>query len=126
MTTLCVVVSVLLGGWALPSSGVTASAAEAPSSISDDVRGLALETMTPLIALSLSLEPDTRGAVVTDVVDGSPAAVAGLMVGDVITEIDRMAIVSADQAARQLDDGRSHLLRVKNARGHRFLTLPAS
>ena len=35
--------------------------------------GLGLQTLTPDVASSLGLERGTRGAVVTDVVQGSPA-----------------------------------------------------
>ena len=54
-------------------------------------------TLTPEIAGSLGLPGNTRGAVITDVTDGSPAARAGLKAGEVIVEVvesyDRIATV---------------------------------
>src|SRR5262249_42001073 len=58
--------------------------------------GLGLQTLTPDVAGSLGLERNTKGAVVTDVVSGSPAERAGLKPGDVIVEGDRQPIASSD------------------------------
>jgi serine protease Do len=111
-------------GSGIVSPGSQAAPVEEPTVTTDGMLGLGLATLSPIMASTLGLGPDTRGAVVTEVLDGSPAAQAGLQSGDVITEIDQKAISSADEAARQLGDHRSHLLRVKNARGSRLLTMP--
>src|SRR5215813_9026334 len=47
--------------------------------------GMSLSNITPDVARRLRLDADTRGAVVVDVDQGSPAARAGIMEGDVIT-----------------------------------------
>ncbi len=47
--------------------------------------GVAIQSLTPGLAKSFGL-PDTRGALVASVMDGSPAQKAGLKRGDVITE----------------------------------------
>lgn len=49
--------------------------------------GLAVQTITPLIASGLSLPADS-GLIISDVVPGSPAAEAGLKPGDIIEKID--------------------------------------
>jgi len=78
--------------------------------------GLALQTLTPPLAQSLGLDPSTKGAVVTDVVAGSPADKAGLAVGDVVREVDRKPVQSADEAAAAIHArGGTHLLRVTSA-----------
>ena len=74
--------------------------------------GLTLESMTGDQANRLGFTreqarrlklPESAGAVViTEVEPGSPAARLGLEVDDVITEIDRTAIASLDQFARDL------------------------
>jgi serine protease Do len=87
--------------------------------------GLWVQTLTPELAAALGLERGTRGAVVTDVVRGSPAARVGLSQGDVITEIDRKPVNGATEVLKKLEAPRrgGFLLRVKTARGTRFATL---
>ena len=55
--------------------------------------GSALQTLTPDVASSLGLDRGTKGAVITDVLAGSPAEEAGLKPGDVIVEVDRRPCV---------------------------------
>src|SRR5436190_11010535 len=71
---------------------------QAAESQSQGKIGLGLQTLTPDVATSLGLERGTRGAVVTDVISGSPAERAGLKPGDVVVEVDRQAIASSDDA----------------------------
>jgi len=87
--------------------------------------GLALQTLTPDVAISLGMDRATKGAVVTDVAADSPADKAGLKPGDVIVEVNRAAIGSADQAVGALQGGskNGYLLRVRNATGTRFVTV---
>jgi serine protease Do len=87
--------------------------------------GMALQTLTPPLAQSMGLDRNTRGAVVAEIAPGGEAAAAGLREGDVILEIDRQAVASADQAAAALAAPRSggHLLRVRGPAGIRFITL---
>ncbi len=88
--------------------------------------GVALQTLTPELADSLGIDRGTKGAVITDVVAGSPAERAGLKPGDVIVEVDRKAVATSEQAAEVLRaSGKSgHLLRVRGAGGTRFVTIP--
>src|SRR4029079_1326060 len=71
---------------------------QAAESQSQGKIGLGLQTLTPDVASSLGLERGTRGAVVTDVVQGTPADNAGLKPGDVVVEVDRKAVGSSEDA----------------------------
>ena len=87
--------------------------------------GLSLQTLTPELAGSLGLPPGARGTAITDVVADSPGARAGLLPGEVILEVDRHPVSSADDAWRLIGDGRSgaHLLRVYGRFGVRFVAI---
>jgi serine protease Do len=87
--------------------------------------GLALQTLTPDVADQLGIDRGTKGAVITDVVTGSPAERAGLKPGEVIVEVDRTPVASSDQAVEALRAARGggHLLRVRGAGGTRFVTI---
>ncbi len=88
--------------------------------------GMALQTLTPDVADSLGLGGGTKGAVITDVLSGSAAEQAGLHPGDVIVEIDRRPVSSADDAVSALrgqSRGGGHLLRVRSGNGTRFVTI---
>lgn len=64
--------------------------------------GLQLSNPTPQIESQLSLPSDVHGAVIVDVLPGSVAEDAGLTPGDVIVEVDRKPVESADQAVAEL------------------------
>jgi len=57
--------------------------------------GVSIQPLTPELAKSFHL-PDASGALVSSVVDGSPAMKAGVRPGDVITEYNGRAIARAD------------------------------
>jgi serine protease Do len=62
--------------------------------------------------------------VVTEVLPGSAAEKAGLTAGDVIFEVDRKPVASAEEAARALGKAKgTTLLRVTSNRGTRFVSL---
>jgi len=63
--------------------------------------GMTLENITPPIARQLGLE-GRRGAVITEVEQGSSAARAQLRAGDVIVRVGRQAVESAAEAQREL------------------------
>jgi len=88
--------------------------------------GMALQTLSPDVADSLGIDRATKGAVITDVLAGSPAERAGLKPGDVIVEIDRRAVSTADEAIEALRSAaqkNGHLLRVRGPSGTRFVTV---
>jgi S1-C subfamily serine protease len=58
--------------------------------------GVTVQRITPDLASSLGL-PNTRGALISGVVDGSPAAKAGLRQGDVVTSYNGKAVEDNNQ-----------------------------
>jgi serine protease Do len=86
--------------------------------------GLVLQTLTEPLATSLGIDPKTTGVVVTEVQVGGPAERAGIAAGDVIIEIDKQGVATADEAATILSVEKGpRLLRVANASGARFVTI---
>jgi serine protease Do len=63
--------------------------------------GITLQNITPEIARRLRME-NRRGAVITDVEQGSPAARAGMQPGDVIVRVGQQAVETAADAQREL------------------------
>jgi len=64
--------------------------------------GVGLQNLTPDVREELQLPPDVKGVVVGNVVPGSPADNAGISRGDVILEINRKPVASAEEAKREL------------------------
>jgi len=62
--------------------------------------GLGLSSVTPMLAERLGVDPRTKGAVITSVRDGSPAQEAGLQQGDLVLEVDRRPVQTADDAVK--------------------------
>jgi len=89
--------------------------------------GLVLQTLTPDLAESMGLDPSLKGAVIAEVAPGSAAARAGLEEGEIILEVDRHTVATADAATTALQAPRKggHLLRVRGGAGTRFVTLGA-
>jgi serine protease Do len=77
--------------------------------------GMTLEDVTPEIARDLGLEAKTTGVVVSATTYGGPADRAGLIRGDVILEVDRKPVKSADDFFDIVKDKKSYLLRVRRA-----------
>lgn len=68
------------------------------------LRGFAFAT--PRARIGVTIEADPRGARVTDVLDGSPAEEAGIVVGDVITRVDGVSLLEPlpdDDRERRID-----------------------
>ena len=77
--------------------------------------GMSLSNITPDVARRLRLGDNARGAVVVDVEQGSSAARAGMMAGDVITRVGRAPIGNVADASRELGripSGGTAILRV--------------
>ena len=89
--------------------------------------GLSLQTLTPDLASTLGLPPGARGVAIMDVAQGGPGARAGLLPGDVILDVDRRPVISANDVSRAID-GRNgaHLLRVYGRSGVRFAMVAGS
>ncbi len=98
-----------------------------PQSSSRTKLGLALQTLTPDIASQVGVEQETHGAVITGVRDGSPASEAGLREGDVVVEVDKKPVASADDASHLLTESQKggHLVRLRRHEMALFAVLPS-
>jgi serine protease Do len=87
--------------------------------------GMALQTLSPDVADSLGIDRTTKGAVITDVLAGSSAERSGLKPGDVLVEVDRHPVATAEDAIEILrgTQKNGHLLRVRGPSGTRFVTV---
>ncbi|HEY3356455.1 MAG TPA: PDZ domain-containing protein, partial [Polyangia bacterium] len=92
----------------------------APSSF-----GLELRSLTPELAQRLNVPASRGGAVITQVTPGSPADEAGLAQGDLVIEVDRHPVRTADEAAQLLRQNRGdgHILRVRRGDAVLFVVL---
>jgi serine protease Do len=64
--------------------------------------GIAVETLTPTLVNRLGLPPDTRGVVVTGVSRTSEAFEKQIGEGDVITEVNRVAVTAVGDYRREI------------------------
>jgi serine protease Do len=88
--------------------------------------GVDVVTMTSQLRREYNFVP-TEGAVVSQVVPGSPADEAGLKQGDVITSLDGRAVTSADQLAVMVQaDKPDQTIRIGLYRGQEHLTLTST
>jgi serine protease Do len=99
--------------------------AAAGPDVQKDKIGVNLQTLTPETSSYLGLGRDAQGAVVTDVEPQSRAARAGLRPEDVIVEVDRKPVTSAEEAAQALHAGgkSTHLLKIRRAGAALFITV---
>ena len=81
--------------------------------------GVSVNDVTPDVARSVGLPPDVRGAVVTDVIPGGPAAEAGIRPGDIVQEVNRKPVRSAQDFAREVQQSRGGEVVVLVNRGGR-------
>ncbi|MGC3989977.1 MAG: DegQ family serine endoprotease [Chthoniobacteraceae bacterium] len=82
---------------------------------SNALDGITVDDITPEARDRFNIGDDVKGALITDIDENSAGADAGLQVGDVIVEIDRQPVKSADQAIKLSDSvkkGQKTLLRV--------------
>lgn len=80
-----------------------AAATPAEAGSSRQQLGIAVQPLTPEIAARLGLQGDTQGVVVSEVDPSGPAAEAGLKAGDVIMEVNRQQVKSANELKSGLD-----------------------
>jgi len=93
----------------------------------DVLDGVTVDDITAQTRRQFNLPGGLEGAVVVDVDAGSPAAMAGLRPGDVILEINRQRVTSADEAVRLSEQIKSDrvLLRVWSGGGSRYIVVTA-
>ncbi|MDR9500193.1 MAG: DegQ family serine endoprotease [Desulfurivibrionaceae bacterium] len=87
--------------------------------------GMTVQELTPELAESLQMEQAT-GVLVTSVEGGSPAALAGLRRGDVITEINQIQVTDMETFARLLAQSKADqriLLLVQRGASSRYVVL---
>ena len=98
-----------------PSGGSVGIGFDIPADVADSVTkqliasghitrgyiGATIQSLTPELADSLGVKSD-KGAIVSQLVDGGPAAGAGLRTGDVVVGVDGRAISSASDLTRQV------------------------
>jgi serine protease Do len=89
--------------------------------------GLSMQTLTPDMARLLGVDTTSKGAVVTEVMPNSRAAKAGLRAEDVIVEINRKPVATAEEAIAALKENPKggQLLRIRRGGNARFVTIPA-
>ncbi|HYY26372.1 MAG TPA: trypsin-like peptidase domain-containing protein [Chthoniobacterales bacterium] len=106
----------------LPSeAGKMASVDEPPAPEDDDALssfGVRVQNVTPDLKQQLGLKSDS-GVVVTDILPNSPAAVADIQRGDVITEVGRTQVTNTDSFQKALADqkGKPNLLLLLDRKG---------
>lgn len=66
--------------------------------------GVIIDTLDESLAAELGLDPDLKGALITDLVPGGPAEEAGLKAGDVITAVGDSTIASGEDLTDALAD----------------------
>ncbi len=114
---------------------LAATAGELPGASSPQARtgggaaksqDLSFQTLTPPLAEQLGFDKRARGAIVSDVRDGSAAAEAGVREGDLLVEIDRRPVTSAEDAQRALASTRpnGHLLRLQRGAAALYIVVP--
>jgi serine protease Do len=90
-----------------------------------DKLGMQVEDLTPQVAQQLGVKIE-HGAVITDVHSGSPAELAGLATGMVITEANRQPVKTVADLHKALEArplGEGVLLLVRSAEGSRYVAI---
>ncbi len=84
-------------------------AASEPAKEGAGAYGLRLQDLTPALAEQLGID-DAEGVLVADVDPAGPAAEAGIRRGDLIVEVDRVAVSSAEALAEKLGAAKKSVL----------------
>jgi serine protease Do len=102
--------------------------AQSQEDVKQDIVGVHLQDLSPDISRYFGLPENSKGALITEVAPGSRAARAGLNAEDVILEVNRKAVGSAQEAAAafQANAGQTLLLKVRRGAATRMVTVPAS
>jgi serine protease Do len=94
----------------------------------ETLSGVGVADLDPQLRREFNVPSKVQGVIVTDVEPNSKAAEAGLQPGDVIQEINRQPVRTAEDAIRmtQNPESRKTLLRIWNQRGTRYLVVDES
>jgi serine protease Do len=96
-----------------------------PSKSEGTLNGVGVADLEPAARREFGISSRVQGALVTEVDPTSAAAAAGLQAGDVIQEINREPVRSAEDAVKLTENSESKktLLRVWNRQGTRFVVV---
>jgi serine protease Do len=113
---------------AMPGTEHVASSEKSNSEDDGTLNGVTVGNVDRESRQEYQIPDNIRGAVVTEVQPDSAAAEAGLQRGDVIQEINRKAVKSADEAVRLTEKGadKVSLLRIWRNGGSRFVVVDES
>ncbi|MBV8415536.1 MAG: trypsin-like peptidase domain-containing protein [Verrucomicrobia bacterium] len=105
----------------LPGDTSKLASAQPPTSQGEDFAstfGVQVQDVTPALKQELGLKSDS-GVVVTEVVPNSPAAVADIQTGDVITEVGRNQVTNTESFQKALAEqkGKPNLLLLLDRKG---------
>ena len=128
-----VTLSVIREGKTMPINATVARLEEreprAMSKVENQGRlGLIVGPLTPDIARELSLPKETKGVVVREVREGSPAAEAGIQPADVIVQVNRRPVGSVDEMRQIVDKsekGAPLLSLIRRDNAERYVTITA-
>ena len=112
-------------------SGLLASApseAETSTELNNEKLGFVLEALTPERRQEFSVGDDIDGVVILDVVSGSAADAAGLMIGDVIRRVGKSSVDTLDKAdaaiRHEMENGKTSIVLLINRGGRdRFMAI---
>ncbi|MDQ6760846.1 MAG: DegQ family serine endoprotease [Acidobacteriota bacterium] len=90
------------------------------------MQGVSVQALNSDIRQQLQIPEGTKGVIITDLEDDSPAAQAGLRQGDVIEQVNRKPVTTVQQfnAAVKQGNGDTTLLLVKRGQGTQFVVIP--
>jgi serine protease Do len=88
----------------LPSEKVASAGEDQGEHTAQPKVGLALQPLTPELREQLDVPAHTKGAVVAQVVPGSPADQAGIQAGDVVVGVGSKSVSSPDEAVSAIKD----------------------
>ena len=110
---------------ALPGTETIAKNGGPAAEDTGTLNGVAVDDLNNMARNQMRLPPSLKGAVVTDVQQGTPAAEAGLRPGDVIIEINRKQVRNAQDAVEMTKnaDDKTTLLRVWRDGNSRFVVV---
>jgi serine protease Do len=90
--------------------------------------GIRVENLTPQIRDQLGIPRDVQGVVISEILDGSPAQMAGLRIGHVVDEVNRVPVSSVREFSEEIskaDLKRGVLLSVMEGRRRFIVTIVA-